>query len=74
MRKAQWERIQSMVHTPLKVFPAGSNSNECMLHGTVEFVLKDGRVSSLDWAANARLVKEDGRVKMEYYHVYLVSF
>ncbi|GME31766.1 uncharacterized protein K452DRAFT_254041 [Neofusicoccum parvum] len=71
MRKAQWERIQSMVHKPVKVFPAGNNANECMLRGNVEFALRDGRVSSLDWAANAHLVKEDGRVKMEYYQVFL---
>jgi len=44
-----------------------------MIYGTVDYVLKDGRKSSIDWAARASLVKDGGVVKMEYYQVYLVS-
>jgi len=44
-----------------------------MIYGTVDYVLKDDRKSSIDWAARANLVKDGGVVKMEYYQVYLVS-
>lgn len=44
-----------------------------MLHGTVKYGLKAGGESGLDWAAYARLIKEEGKVKMEFYQVYLVS-
>lgn len=43
-----------------------------MLYGTVKYGLKAGGDSDLDWAARAHLVKEDGRVKMDFYQVYLV--
>lgn len=36
-------------------------------------MLKDGGEKGLDWAARAKLVKEEGKVKMEYYQVYMVS-
>lgn len=44
-----------------------------MLHGTVKYGLKSGGESGLDWAARAHLVKVDGKVKMDFYQVYLVS-
>ena len=43
-----------------------------MLHGTVQYGLKAGGESNVDWAAHARLVKEGDKVKMEFYQVYLV--
>lgn len=67
-----WEKIASRRHRPLKVFPYGSKSNEVMLFGTVHYGLKDGREASVDWAARAHLVKENGDVKMDFYQVYLV--
>lgn len=45
-----------------------------MLYGTVEFGLKDGGESKVDWAARAHLVEEGGSVKMDFYQVYLVSW
>jgi hypothetical protein len=45
-----------------------------MLYGTVTYGLKDGGESGLDWAARAKLRKEEeGKVRMEFYQVYLVS-
>ncbi|KAI4721090.1 hypothetical protein E4T48_02650 [Aureobasidium sp. EXF-10727] len=55
----------------LKVFPFGPSSNEVMLYGTVEYGLKDGREATVDWAARAHLVKQDGAVMMDFYQVYL---
>ncbi|KAK7184972.1 hypothetical protein DPSP01_002800 [Paraphaeosphaeria sporulosa] len=71
LRKGLWDKVASRVHNPIKIFPYGPNSNEVMLHGTVKYGLKAGGESSLDWAAYARLVKEEEKVKMEFYQVYL---
>lgn len=68
-----WEKVASRKHKAVKIFPFGPNSDECMLYGTVQYGLKAGGESGVDWAARAHLVKEDGRVKMDFYQVYLVS-
>lgn len=74
LRNAMWEKVASRLHSPLKIFPAGAKgADEVMLYGTVAYTFKDGRKGSVDWAARANLVKEDGRVKMKYYQVYLVG-
>jgi hypothetical protein len=44
-----------------------------MLHGTVQYTFKAGGEAGLEWAARAKLVKVDGRVRMRFYQVYLVS-
>jgi len=43
IRKGMWTAVASRLHSPLKVFPFGSGSNEVMLYGTVTYTLKDGR-------------------------------
>ena len=68
-----WEKVSSRSHNPIKIFPFGSYSDEVMLYGTVKYGLKSGGESEVDWAARAHLVKVDGKVKMDYYQVYLVS-
>ncbi|KAI5210264.1 hypothetical protein E4T38_02040 [Aureobasidium subglaciale] len=67
LRKGMWEKVNKRKHTAVKVFPFGPSSNEVMLYGIVEYVLKDGREASVDWAARANLVKEDGTVMMNFY-------
>jgi hypothetical protein len=42
-RKGMWTTIASRLHTPHKIFPFGSGSNEVMLYGNVVYTLKDGR-------------------------------
>ncbi|KAH7070441.1 hypothetical protein BKA63DRAFT_77185 [Paraphoma chrysanthemicola] len=71
LRKSMWEKVSSRSHNPVKIFPFGSYSDEVMLYGTVKYGLKSGGESGLDWAARAKLVKVDGKVKMEFYQVYL---
>ncbi len=68
-----WEKVASRKHKASRIFPFGSNSDEFMLYGTVQYGLKAGGESGLDWAARAHLVKDNGRVKMDFYQVYLVS-
>lgn len=67
-----WDNVASRSHRPLKLFPFGSNPNEFMLFGTVEYGLKAGGSSVKDWAARAILNDEDAAVKMSFYQVYLV--
>jgi hypothetical protein len=71
-RKAMWEKVSSRSHNPIKIFPFGAYADEVMLYGTVKYGLKSGGESEVDWAARAKLVKEDGKVKMSFYQVYLV--
>lgn len=45
-----------------------------MLHGTVDFELKDGKsAQGIEWAARARFGAESGTLRMTFYQVYLVS-
>ncbi|KAF3006636.1 hypothetical protein E8E13_007856 [Curvularia kusanoi] len=71
LRKGLWEKVASRKHKAVKIFPFGPGSNECMLYGTVQYGLKAGGESGLDWAARAHLVKDSGKVKMDFYQVYL---
>lgn len=73
LRKSLWDKVSSRSHNPIKIFPFGSYADEVMLYGTVKYVLKEGGEKEIDWAARAKLVKEDDKVKMEYYQVYMVS-
>ncbi|KAH6633645.1 hypothetical protein C7974DRAFT_433591 [Boeremia exigua] len=73
LRKAMWEKVASRKHRAVKIFPFGPNADECMLYGTVQYGLKAGGESGLDWAARAHLVKDNGRVRMDFYQVYLDS-
>jgi hypothetical protein len=67
-----WEKVSSRSHNPIKIFPFGAYADEVMLYGTVKYSFKSGGESEVDWAARAKLVKEDGKVKMSFYQVYLV--
>jgi hypothetical protein len=69
-----WSAVARRLHRATKIFPFGPNSNEVMLYGTVEYGLKDGRSTVLDWAAHAKLVKVEGHYKLDFYQVYLVCF
>jgi hypothetical protein len=55
----------------MKIFPFGENALEVMIYGTVEY---DGGGKEVDWAARARLVMEEGGLRMSFYQVYLVSW
>lgn len=68
-----WEKVQSRLHTPKQIFPFGKDANEVMIHGSVAFVLKDGRKAEVDWAARAIMQQKGQQWKMSYYQVYLVN-
>lgn len=70
-----WAAVDSRKHTVPKIFPFGSDANEFMLYGTVDLGLKNGGSASLEWAGRAQIAKsaEDGKWRMKFYQVYLVS-
>ena len=72
-RPAMWEKVAKRSHKPLQIYAFGHGSNDVMLHGTVDYVLKDDRKTSTSWGARARFSQEDGELKMDFYQVYLVS-
>lgn len=74
MRHGMWEKVAKRSHKPLKIYSFGRDSYDVMLHGTVDYELKDGkRAEDIEWAARARFAGEGGSLKMEFYQVYLVS-
>ncbi len=70
MRQGMWEKVASRKHVAEKIFAFGPGSDEVMLHGTVEYGMKDGTKALKEWAARAKMSKEGGRVKMSFYQVY----
>lgn len=68
-----WEKVAKRSHKPEQIYAFGGGSDDVMLHGTVAYVLKDDKKTETVWAARAKFVKDDGRLKMEYYQVFLVS-
>ena len=74
MRKGTWEKVAKRSHKPSKIYSFGHDSYDVMLHGTVDYELKDGkRAEDIEWSARARFAAQDGSIKMEFYQVYLVS-
>lgn len=70
-----WEKVAKRSHVPKQLFGLGKGSEqEVMLYGTVDYTLKDGRGTTVDWSARAHFVKKEGEeLKMDFYQVYLVS-
>lgn len=67
-----WEKVAKRSHRPLQVYAFGAGADDVMLHGDVDFVLKDDRKVSMSWGAKAHFAKEDGELKMDVYQVFLV--
>jgi hypothetical protein len=59
LRKGMWTTIASRLHTPHKIFPFGSGSNEVMLYGNVVYTLKDGRKADASWLGPSGLYFSD---------------
>lgn len=74
MRHGMWDKVAKRSHKPVQLFAFGAGSDDVMLYGTVDYTLKDGRGTTVDWSARAHFTKEaDGGLKMDFYQVYLVS-
>lgn len=69
-----WSAVSSRRHTIHKVFPFSAQDNEFMLYGSVAMELRNGSNVDVDWAARAEIEKgDDGKWRMKFYQVYLVS-
>lgn len=74
LRKGLWSGpVKTRKHTLKQIFPFGDNSKNVMLHGHVDYGLKNGKAVNVEWAARAELVEVDGKLKMKEYQVYLDS-
>jgi hypothetical protein len=74
MRHGMWEKVAKRSHKPSKIYSFGKDSYDVMLHGTVDYELKDGKkADDIEWSARAIFAAEDGSLKMKFYQVYLVS-
>ena len=76
-RKGLWTGpVKTRLHTLEKIFPFGDQSDEVMLYGRVDYVLKNGKDVTVNWAGRALMVQEEGGggLKMKFYQVYMVSF
>lgn len=71
MRHGMWEKVAVRSHKPSRIFAFEFGSDDVMLHGTVDYELKDGKKTSTVWGAKAHFTKEDGVLKMDEYQVYL---
>ena len=73
MRHGMWDKVAKRSHKPSMIYSFGKDSYDVMLHGTVDYELKDGKkAEGIEWSARARFAAEDGGLKMEFYQVYLV--
>ena len=68
-----WEKVAKRSHKPIQIYSFGAGSDDVMLHGTVDYALKDDKKTSTSWGAKAHFTKEDGDLKMDFYQVFLVS-
>ncbi|KIX95133.1 uncharacterized protein Z520_09049 [Fonsecaea multimorphosa CBS 102226] len=77
LRKGLWNGpIHSRKHHLHKIFPFGEGDAglECMLYGSVDYGLKNGKQLTLEWAARAVLAEYEGKeLRFKHYQVYLDS-
>ena len=74
LRKGLWSGpVKTRLHTLKQIFPFGEDSNNVMLHGSVDYGLKNGKNVTVEWAGRAILVEDGGKLKMKEYQVYLDS-
>lgn len=75
-REAGWEKVATRKHVVGGIFLSPSKPDEeLMLYGTVDYGMKDGTSKlGVEWAARMLLSKnDDGRYKVKWYQVYIVS-
>ena len=76
IRKGLWSGpVQRRKHKLEKIFPfgEGGKEQECMLYGSVDYGLKNGKEVTVQWAGRAVLGEYDGGLRFKMYQVYLVS-
>lgn len=75
LRHGLWSGpVKTRKHKLEKIFPFGKDSNELMLYGSVDYVLKNGKSVNVEWAGRAVMVEYQGALRFAFYQVFLVSF
>lgn len=74
MREGMWEKVAKRSHKPSMIYSFTKHGDDVMLHGTVDYDLKNGKkAEGVEWAARAKFGSENGSLRMTFYQVYLVS-
>lgn len=67
-----WSAVQSRSHIVSSVYPFSSEGSELMLHGTVDYVMKEGgEKKRVEWAARMIFKEGEEGKKIQYYRVWL---
>lgn len=67
-----WEKVSTRNHVVENV--AEISTNDVLINGYVDYLLKDGNKATTEWAAHMKVVQLDnGIYKMEFYQVYLTK-
>lgn len=64
--------MQSRDHKVFKAFCAGPDPDEIMLFGRTMRIMNDGSAGGGTWAARQHYMRVDGKVLIDYYHIYFV--
>ncbi|KAF7983727.1 hypothetical protein HWV62_19681 [Athelia sp. TMB] len=74
-KKDMWTYVARREHDPVQVFPGKfGDVDELMLHGSAKLWAREGGAESeINWSGHMRLAKQDGGLKIQEYHVHMVS-
>ena len=72
VRKGMWEKVASRKHN-FDIFESDKVPGVYLLQGTVDYGLKSGGESTVDWVAKAVFEGEGKERAMSFYHVFLVG-
>lgn len=68
-----WDKVASRDHNIKQLFAFSEGSDDLMAYGTVGFEFKDGRKGAADWGARCHFTKAGGKLRLDFYQVYLVG-
>ena len=73
LRKAIWSHVPGRDHSPIQIYTHGNDEYDLMIHGVVKYNHHAGHETGSDWAANVKLAKEGGELKVALYEITVVS-
>lgn len=73
-RESMWTQVSARRHRVHNVFTTPTTDLEVMFYGDVTLTFKNDTEAVVDWSARAEIARDaDGKHKMKFYQVYLVS-
>ncbi|CAF9939839.1 hypothetical protein IMSHALPRED_001650 [Imshaugia aleurites] len=73
LRRAIWAHVPGRSHSPIQIYTHGDDETDLMILGDVSYSHHAGHETGADWAAKMKLEKQEGEVKVAYYHIIVVS-